>query len=261
MTTRYDPVRFRASLGGGRRFDARMRADGASGELYLYDVIGADFFGGITSRDVQASLASMGAVRQLDVYLNSPGGDVFEGIAIGNLLARHPATTTIHVDGLAASIASVIAMAGKRIVMAPNAMVMIHDPWMVAMGGAEDLRKAASTLDQVAGTIAQTYASRTGQATEDVRAWMADETWMDAALALERGFADAVEPRPDEEPDGADAEPDEDEPAPPAARRRAAAVATKIAALEQRAANLRRASPPRTVGQPTTNRAAPTRIR
>ena len=255
MTSLYDPRRFRASLGQGRRFSARAKADASGGELYLYDVIGGDFFGGISSRDVQASLASMGAVRQLDVYLNSPGGDVFEGIAIGNLLARFPAPVTIHVDGLAASIASVIAMAGKRIAMAPNAMMMIHDPWAVSMGGADEMRKMADTLDQVAATLGQTYATRTRQTPEAVRAWMAAETWMDSATAVERGFADCIEPDGDEM--GA---PDEEE-APAAPRQRAAAVASKIAALEERAVTMRRASPPRTAGQPAIHRAAPTRTR
>lgn len=189
------------------RLDRRLRADvsGDSAKLYLYDAIGSDGWGGgIAPKDVISALDKCGG-KPLDIFVNSPGGDVFDGVAIYNALRRYGNTKTVHVDGLAASAASLVIMAGDRIECAHNAQVMIHDPWAFAMGAAVDLRKTADLLEQTGETLVSTYASRTKQTPEDLRAWMAAETWMTAQEALARGFCDAID-APGEDPDGKDDE-------------------------------------------------------
>jgi ATP-dependent Clp protease, protease subunit len=128
----------------------------------------------------------------VNLRTNSPGGSVFAGVAIYNTLTRHPARIEVDVDGVAASIASVIAMAGDEIRMASNSLMMIHDPMGFAMGGSRDMRKTADLLDQVKGVIVDTYAKRTGTAAPKVGKMMADETWMTAAEAVNLGFASQI---------------------------------------------------------------------
>ena len=131
--------------------------------LYLYDVLGPDLFGGIASRQIVDDLQALGPVEALDVRINSPGGDVFEGIAVYNALKRFPAKVTVHIDGLAASIASLIAMAGDKTLIAENAMVMVHRPWTVVLGDAEEMRHVADHLDKAWSAMLTTYARRTGR--------------------------------------------------------------------------------------------------
>lgn len=161
-----------------------------SADLYLYDEIG---FWGDNGNTIVSQIKGL-EVGILNVFINSPGGSVFDGVTIYNVLARHKAKVNVMVDGLAASIASVIAMAGDTIRMAENAMLMIHDPWTISMGSSGDLRKDADALDQIRETIVTTYAARTKQSREDLSAWMAEETWLDAATAEKRGFVDEVVP-------------------------------------------------------------------
>src|SRR5690606_3778965 len=116
----------------------------------------------------------------------------FEGTAIYNALARHPAHVDVYIDGIAASIASVIAMAGDKIYIASNAYVMIHNPQGMVWGEAADMRKMADTLDTIRGSLIGTYARRTGQPAEQIGAWMDEERWFDAEQAVEFGFADEV---------------------------------------------------------------------
>lgn len=160
------------------------------GELYIYAEI--DPHWGIGAQAIASALKEIGQVDELDVFINSPGGSVFEGIAIFNQLKRLKAKKTFYIDALAASIASVIVMAGDEIVIAENAQEMIHDPWGVSFGTAEDMRKYADLLDQSKETIVSTYASRTKQTRANILAWMAEETWMTAQEAVKRGFADRV---------------------------------------------------------------------
>jgi ATP-dependent Clp protease protease subunit len=171
-----------------------IKAKGAeAGEIYIYGDIGEDWFGeGNTAKGFADELKALGAIKTLDVYINSPGGSVFEGVAIYNILLRHRARKVVHIDGLAASIASVIAMAGDEIVMARNSLMMIHNPWGIAMGEATDFRKMADSLDKIGGAITDTYVSRTGQSAEDVGAMMDAETWLNAEEAVAQGFADQV---------------------------------------------------------------------
>ncbi len=160
------------------------------GEIWLYDQVGEGFFGGMSAKTFADELNKLGQVDTISLHINSPGGSVFDGVAIYNTLKRHPARLEVDVDGIAASIASVIAMAGDEIRMAANAMMMIHDPYGFSMGDSTDMRKTADLLDQIKGVIVDTYAKRTGQPAADLEAMMSEETWMTAAQALEHGFSD-----------------------------------------------------------------------
>lgn len=189
------PARALADLRGEGRgtLNARALADGAV-ELTLYGDIGPEAYGfEINATGIERALRGLGGeASEIRVRLNSPGGIVTEGHAIYNLLHQAKARVVIDIDGLAASAASVVAMAGDEIRIAENAFLMIHDPWSIAMGSAEDLRSEAAVLDKMAGAIAQTYAARTGQSVEQVTALMAAETWMTADEAVEQGFATSV---------------------------------------------------------------------
>ena len=164
--------------------------------LHLYDVIGEDLLGGTPARLVAQDLDALGDVPEIVVRLNSPGGDVFEGIAIYNALVRHPARVTVHVDGIAASIASLVAMAGDRTVVAENAMFMVHRPWTAVVGDAEEMRRQAGTLDKAWSAMLATYQRRTGRRAAKIEKDVADaggEWWLTAEEAVAAGFADAVE--------------------------------------------------------------------
>lgn len=168
------------------------KSNGKRGEIYLYDAIGGSFFDeGITSKTFADQVKSLGNVDAVDIYINSPGGSVFEGISIYNQIKRMPMKKDVHIDGIAASIASVIAMAGDTITMASNGTMMIHDPWGMAMGTAQDMRQSADALDKVRDVLIGTYAARTGNDAKQIGDWMNAETWMTADEAVSRGFATA----------------------------------------------------------------------
>jgi ATP-dependent Clp protease protease subunit len=169
----------------------RMLAKGDRGEIYLYGVIGGDWFGeGVTAKQFADDLKKLGNVKTIDVRINSEGGDVFAGKAMYALLVEHKATVIVHIDGLAASAASFIAMAGNTIEIAEGAFVMIHNSWGFCVGGAEDMRRQADLLETVNGTIVDVYAARTKQDREKIKTWMDEETWMTAKEAVANGFAD-----------------------------------------------------------------------
>lgn len=158
-------------------------------ELYIYDEIG---YFGVTASDMVLELAQV-ATPTINVRLNSPGGDVFDGIAILNALRSHPATVNVTVDSMAASIASVIAMAGDTITMAPNSQMMIHQASGIAIGNAVDMRDLADLLDKQDTNIASIYAARAGGDAETWLAAMAAETWYSAQEAVDAGLADNVD--------------------------------------------------------------------
>jgi ATP-dependent Clp protease, protease subunit len=135
-------------------------------DLYLYDVIGDDWVGS----DAATVVKQISAItsNQINLRINSPGGSVFDGFAIFNALRNHKATVTTYIDGLAASIASIIALAGDKVVMAENAMVMIHNPWTFSMGESKDLRKDADILDQLKESLITAYVNKTEQSREDI---------------------------------------------------------------------------------------------
>lgn len=172
-------------------FEIINKADRA--EIWIYEQIGEDFWtgGGVTAKSFQKELAGIKA-SQIDLHINSPGGEVFDGITIYNLIKQHPANVTAYIDGLAASIASVIALAGDTVIMAENALFMIHNPWGFAMGDASEMRKTADLLDKVGGSLVTAYASKSGKPDDEISALMDSETWMTAQEAKDAGFIDEI---------------------------------------------------------------------
>lgn len=162
-------------------------AYGNKGEIWIYDSIGGD---GLSAKQFADELKTLGLVDSINLYLNSDGGDVFEGFAIYESLRRHPAYVKVYVDGLAASIASVIALAGDEIVMASNSMMMIHDPWSTAKK--PHSQKLSDILNKIRISILDVYTRKTGSDRETIEQMMADEYWMDAAEAIALGFADSI---------------------------------------------------------------------
>lgn len=165
-------------------------------EVWIYAEIGEDYWGdgsAVGARKFAEELAKVKTPR-IVVRLNSPGGDVFEGQAIYSVLKNHPASVTTSIDGLAASVASVIALAGDHVVMGENALYMIHEPYGWVAGGADDLRKYAELLEKTGETMAGVYQAKTGMSARDIAAAMAEETWYTAEEALAAGFVDEISP-------------------------------------------------------------------
>lgn len=161
--------------------------------ITMFDVIGEDFWtgGGVTAKKVAAQLRAIGD-RPVEVQINSPGGDMFEGIAIFNVLREHSQEITVKIMGMAASAASIVAMAGDTIEIGAASFVMIHNCWVVAIGNRHDMAETAAWLEPFDRAMADVYAARTGAAAKDVAKWMDAETYMSGSLAIERGFADAL---------------------------------------------------------------------
>ncbi|MEV0618550.1 head maturation protease, ClpP-related [Nonomuraea sp. NPDC050404] len=171
----------------GRWYELKnLAADVA--EVSIYDEIGA---WGVTASEFCRDLQGVTA-RTLELHINSPGGDVWDGLAILNSLRQHPATVNVTIDGLAASAASFIAMAGDTVVMAPQSMFMIHEASGLVIGNSQDMADMAALLDKASANIAQVYAQRAGGDVEDWRAAMRAETWYSDREAVEAGLADAV---------------------------------------------------------------------
>ncbi|MBO6884289.1 MAG: Clp protease ClpP, partial [Marivita sp.] len=166
-----------------------IRARTSGTEVLIYDEIGAY---GVTAKGFLAELGALPDDAAIDLRLNSPGGSVFDAVAIYNALKRHPGEITVWIDGIAASAASYIAMAGDTIVMPENAFLMIHDPSGLVMGTAEDMRATAEALDKVKGSLIQGYAAKSGKPDDEIAALMAEETWLDAKDALALGFIDRI---------------------------------------------------------------------
>jgi ATP-dependent protease ClpP protease subunit len=190
MPGRLRTARPRAQLREGRTDWYRITNSigGGTATVHIYDEIG---YWGVTASDFVRELSAVNA-SAIDVHLNSPGGEIFDGIAIANALRAHPATVTTYVDSLAASIASVIALAGDRVVMAPNSQMMIHDGSGICIGNAADMREMAELLDRQSNNIAEVYATKAGGTVEEWRALMTAETWYTAAEAVAAGLADEV---------------------------------------------------------------------
>ncbi|WP_058953050.1 head maturation protease, ClpP-related [Clostridium tyrobutyricum] len=174
-------------------FNAKENSN--EGELLLYgDISDSTWWGDeITPKNFKEELDSLGDIKTLNVYINSGGGDVFAGQAIYSMLKRHSATVNVYVDGLAASIASIIAMAGDNVKMPKNSMLMVHNPWSFGMGNANDFRKLADDLDKVRESMISVYEDKTGMEKEKIVELLDAETWMTAEEAVEFGFADEIE--------------------------------------------------------------------
>ena len=162
------------------------KSDGA--EVWIYDEIG---YFGITASDFAREFAEIDRDR-ISVHINSPGGEVFDGIAIYEAMRQHDAEITVYVDSLAASIASVIAMGGDKRIIARNAQMMIHDGHTICVGNAADLRSQADRLDSVSDNIADIYSNRCGGTKKKWRDLMVAETWYSAREAVDAGLADEV---------------------------------------------------------------------
>jgi len=158
-------------------------------EISIYDEIGAY---GVSAKAFLAYLGKLPDKAPLTLRLNSPGGSVFDAVAIYNALQRHAGTVTVSIDGIAASAASYIAMAGDEIIMPENAFLMIHDPSGMVMGTAADMRSMAEALDKIGASLLRGYAAKSGKAEKDIAKLMAAETWFDAAEAVDMGFADTM---------------------------------------------------------------------
>lgn len=156
--------------------------------VYLYDEIG---WFGIEAEKFVKDLNNIKA-ETIHLRVNSPGGAVFDGTTIYNAVKQHKSKIIAHVDGLAASISSVIIMGADEVQMAENAFIMIHEPWSIVMGNAEGMRHEADLLDKVRDTIAKTYMNKSGKNQDEVNQLMEVETWMTAQEALEAGFIDSI---------------------------------------------------------------------
>ena len=157
-------------------------------EICIYDEIG---MWGITAKDFLNDLKAVGE-RKVILRINSPGGEVFDGLAIYNRLREHKGGVEVKIDGIAASMASVIAMAGSPVTMAENALMMIHNPAGICIGEADDMRDLADLLDKVKGSLTRAYERKTGQSNADIVKMMDEETWLDATEARALGFCDEI---------------------------------------------------------------------
>lgn len=140
------------------------------------------------------AIKDLGEVDTLNVHINSPGGSVYDGVAIFNMLRQHKASVTVHIDGLAASIASVIAMSGDKVVMPSNSMMMIHNAMSVSMGNANDMRKMADDLEKINESVINSYIAKNPELDREyLKALMDDETWLTASEAYELGLVDVID--------------------------------------------------------------------
>lgn len=174
----------------------KQESKSATPEMYIDGEIVTDEYEDTdtSAAGFRDALKSLGDVKNINLHINSPGGSVFEGIAIYNMLKQNSAHINVYVDGLAASIASVIAMSGDAIFMPSNSMMMIHNPWTMAVGNANELRKQADNLDQITKASVQTYLAKAGDKLdkETLTQLMDNETWLTAQEAVDYGLADEV---------------------------------------------------------------------
>ena len=199
-----------------RKFWSWIKDDGGGRVLRLEGPIDEEsiWSDGVTPKQFRDELyAEDGDVT---IWINSPGGNVFAAAEVYTMIRDYPGTVTVKIDAIAASAASVVAMAGERVMMSPVAMIMVHDPMTIAMGNARAMEKAITTLNEVKESIINAYVAKTGLSRNKVAKLMSDETWLNAKKAVELGFADEImfaekknEPEPEEQEDG---DSDEDTP-------------------------------------------------
>ncbi|GIV50262.1 MAG: hypothetical protein KatS3mg038_0783 [Candidatus Kapaibacterium sp.] len=174
-----------------REFAVRAQADAV--EVWLYEQIGEDIFGGgISAKTFAREWRSLPKDVPITLRINSPGGDVFDGMAIAEIVREDATRTTVRVDGLAGSIASVIAVAADKRVIAKGGFYFLHDPWAVGIGTAKELRALADGLEQIGDSIVELYHEATGVARREWREMMASETWIDSDRALALGLAHEI---------------------------------------------------------------------
>lgn len=179
---------------GREKRPVNMIRNGADASLYIYDVI--DSYWGVSALAVISQIASASDADVLHVYINSPGGDVFEGRAIMAAIGRFQGKTIAHIDSLCASAATSVALACDEVEISDGAFFMIHNASAWAYGDKNDMRSTADLLEKVEGSIVGDYAAKTGKDVDQINAWMNAETWFDAAEALEAGFVNRIVPAP-----------------------------------------------------------------
>jgi ATP-dependent Clp protease protease subunit len=163
-------------------------------EITIYGDIGEDFWTGegITPASVKKQMDAAGKFDQLSVRINSPGGSAFDGVAIYNVLRSAGKPVAVIVDGLAASAASIIAMAGDTVTMGRGSMLMLHNPWTIAVGNSADLHAQAVVLEKIADSMNDVYVTRSGKTKDEIKAVLDAETWLSAQDAVDQGFADSI---------------------------------------------------------------------
>jgi len=173
-----------------------MAAAATDNTISIFDPIGVDFWTGegVTAKRIAAALRTIGADKDVVVNINSPGGDLFEGMAIYNVLREHKGQVTVKILGLAASAASIIAMAGDDIQIARAGFLMIHNTWVVVMGNRNDLRDIADQLEPFDFAMADIYNARTGIEQKAIQKKMDAETWINGSAAVDEGWADSLLP-------------------------------------------------------------------
>ena len=169
-------------------YNIQGKATDAVAEVYIFDEIGAY---GITAQDFIAEMKEYKGTP-VNLRINCIGGDVFDGMAMYNIIKKREAKTTAYIEGIAASMGSVIALAADEVVMAENSLFMIHNAWGGAMGEAEDMRKTASVLEKISGEIASIYKRKTRLSLDRITDMMDEETWLNAQEAYELGFIDSI---------------------------------------------------------------------
>lgn len=173
-------------------YEFKAAADGKA-VLYVYESIGEDFFGeGLTAKTFADDLKKIGNVKELNIRINSIGGNVFEARAMASLLKDHKAKKIVDIDGICASAATYIACTGHTVRIAADGMYMVHPPAGFVMGTATDMRKTASILDTVQAGMVEIYSKRTGKDADAIAAMIHEETWMTAEQTVENGFADSI---------------------------------------------------------------------
>ena len=187
------------------RFEVKNQADEETVELYLYGTIRQAYWWDeeddcISAKRVRTSLSNAKG-KKIKVHINSGGGDVFESIAINNLLKQHDSEVEVHIDSLAGSGASIIAMAGDKIYMPNNAMIMIHKAWTFAMGNADELRKTAEDMDKMDSAVLEAYKEKFTGDEEDLKTLVKNETWLTAQECFELGLCSELfeEEKPEED--------------------------------------------------------------
>lgn len=187
-------VRFDVPANSLARWDSGIKAAVDTGNtIEVFDVIGEDYWtgGGVTAKAVSAKLREFGG-SDVTVLINSPGGDMFEGLAIYNLLGQYAGDVTVKILGMAASAASVIAMGGDRIEIGASAFYMVHNAWTLAAGNRHEFRAMADYLEPFDAAMAEIYAARTEIAVADIVKMLDAETWINGTDAVAQGFADEL---------------------------------------------------------------------
>lgn len=177
----------RANAGKGAAI--RSEIDGDTATVYVYDII--DAYWGVSANDFARTLGAITAPN-INLRINSPGGDVFEARAMMAAIAEHPATIVAKVDGLAASAATALTLACDSVEIVDGGFYMIHQAWTLALGNADDMRTTANLLDKIDAVLVDGYAKKSGKSADEIKAWMASETWFTAQEAVDAGFANAI---------------------------------------------------------------------